>query len=70
MPKTESASKTTARTATARKSNNSNAWRISDADRREIERLAYQFYVERGYQHGFHEQDWARAEAIVRTRRS
>jgi hypothetical protein len=24
--------------------------------------LAHRFYVERGWQHGFHEQDWHRAE--------
>ena len=35
----------------------------------EIERLAYQFFVERGYQHGYHDQDWLRAEAIVRNRK-
>lgn len=34
----------------------------------EIEKLAYQFYVERGYVDGFHDQDWLRAEAIVLSR--
>ncbi|GEM_PF-1696953 len=36
----------------------------------QIERLAYQFFVERGYQHGYDREDWARAEAIVKGRRS
>lgn len=34
----------------------------------EIERLAYQFFVERGYQHGYDREDWVRAETIVRGR--
>ena len=35
----------------------------------EIERLAYQFFVDRGYQHGHDHEDWLRAEAIVRNRK-
>ena len=35
----------------------------------EIERLAYQFFVDRGYQHGHNEEDWLRAEAIIRNRK-
>lgn len=70
MPKAAPASKSTARAVSGRKSSTSNESRFSEADKREIERLAYQFYVERGYQHGHHEQDWMRAEAIVSSRRS
>ena len=36
----------------------------------EIEKLAYQFFVDRGYEHGHDQEDWARAEAIVRNQRS
>ena len=36
----------------------------------EIQKLAYQFFVERGYQHGHHESDWLKAENIVRSKRS
>ena len=59
-------------TAVAQKksSPSSGTGRLSDSQRREIEKLAYQFYVERGYQDGYHEQDWLRAEAIVRSRRN
>ncbi len=32
----------------------------------QIQRLAYQFFVERGYQHGHHAEDWLRAEAKLR----
>lgn len=39
-------------------------------EQREIERLAYQFFVERGYEHGHDQEDWLRAETIVRNRRS
>ncbi len=35
----------------------------------EIERLAYQFFEERGYEHGHSEEDWLRAEAIVKNRK-
>ena len=40
------------------------------SENQEIERLAYQFFVERGYEHGHDQEDWARAEAIIRNRRS
>lgn len=36
----------------------------------EIAKLAYKFWVERGYQHGYDQEDWARAEAVVRARTS
>lgn len=39
-------------------------------ERREIEQLAYRFFVERGYAHGHDVEDWLRAEAVIRSRRS
>jgi hypothetical protein len=36
----------------------------------DIARLAYALWEQRGGQHGHHEDDWHRAEAIVRERRS
>ncbi|HTL71200.1 MAG TPA: DUF2934 domain-containing protein [Candidatus Eisenbacteria bacterium] len=36
----------------------------------EIEKLAYQFFVERGCEHGHDREDWLRAEGIVRGRSS
>ena len=41
----------------------------SSNDQAEIEKLAYQFFEERGYQHGHQEEDWLRAEAIVKSRK-
>ena len=39
---------------------------LSAEERRaRVERLAYQFFVERGYQHGYDAEDWSRAEAII-----
>ncbi len=35
----------------------------------EIQALAYRFFVERGYQHGHHDQDWLRAEAIIKNKK-
>lgn len=34
----------------------------------EITKLAYQFYIDRGYTHGNDMEDWLRAERIVRAR--
>ena len=31
-----------------------------------IEKLAYQFFVQRGYEHGHHDEDWLRAETTIR----
>ena len=43
---------------------------MTDSERQEIEKLAYQFFVERGSGHGNDPEDWARAEAVVKSRRS
>ena len=40
----------------------------SGSEQAEIGKLAYQFFVERGYQHGHHDEDWLRAEAIIKNR--
>lgn len=42
---------------------------LSAEETREVERLAYQFFIGRGNQHGHDVEDWAKAEAIVRKRR-
>lgn len=44
--------------------------KLSASESQETERLAYQLFEERGYQHGFDQEDWLRAETIVRSRRS
>ena len=36
----------------------------------QIQKLAYQFFVERGYEHGHDTEDWARAEAIIKNKQS
>ena len=41
-----------------------------EVSREEIERLAHQYWVERGRPHGSHEQDWYRAEQELRKRAS
>ena len=43
---------------------------FTKSEQQEVEKLAYQFFVDRGYEHGHDQEDWARAEAIVRNRRS
>ena len=43
---------------------------LSEGEQNEIARLAYQFFSERGWQHGFDKEDWIKAEAIVKSRRS
>ena len=39
-------------------------------DAAEAERLAYFYYEQRGYAHGFHEEDWHRAVEELRRRRT
>ena len=35
----------------------------------EIAKLAYQFFVERGCQHGHDREDWLRAESVINKRK-
>jgi len=35
----------------------------------EIASVAYQLFVERGFEHGHDQEDWLRAEAIVKSRK-
>ena len=59
-----------AKIANIQKSNSSRKWSEDDQQvRQEIEKLAYQFFEERGCQHGFDQEDWLRAKAIVKSRR-
>ena len=39
------------------------------AERAEIEKMAYKFFLDRGGVHGYHQQDWAKAEAVVKSRK-
>ncbi len=39
---------------------------LSASQQAQVEKLAYQFFVERGCEHGHDQEDWLRAEAIVR----
>ena len=43
---------------------------LTESQRQEVEGLAYRFFVERGCEHGFDQEDWLRAEAIIRKRRA
>ena len=43
---------------------------LTQSETAEVQKLAYQFFVQRGYQHGHDREDWLRAEAIIRSRRS
>jgi len=35
-----------------------------------IAQLAYQYFIDRGYQHGHDSEDWARAEAVIKNRQA
>ena len=51
-------------------SKNAVAFSTSMADERtQIASLAYQFFVDRGCQDGFDQEDWLRAEAIIRNKK-
>ena len=39
------------------------------SDSAEIQRLAYQFFVDRGFEHGHDAEDWLRAESVVKSRK-
>ena len=41
----------------------------SENEEAQIAKLAYQFFVEGGYQHGFDAENWLRAEAIVKNKK-
>ena len=43
---------------------------LTPKQKAEVEKLAYQYFVERGYEHGHDQEDWSRAEAAVRARLS
>ena len=62
-----------ARVATVRPTKNG-AHKISNKPasnlNEEISKLAYQFYLDRGGEHGHDVEDWAQAEAIIRKRKS
>ena len=61
-----------AKIATAQTKNGSaqrSSEKSSGGEQAEISKLAYQFFVERGYQHGHQEEDWLRAEAIIKSRK-
>ena len=47
----------------------SNQRAFTKSEQQEVEKLAYDFFVERDYEHGHDQEDWLRAEAIVLKRR-
>ncbi len=51
-----------------RQGNTQGQYRVS-SDSAEVQRLAYQFFVDRGFEHGHDEEDWLRAEAVVKNRK-
>lgn len=56
---TSSSSRSTSRTA-----------QLTSAQREEVARIAYQLWLDGGCQHGRDQQDWAKAETIVRSKLS
>ncbi len=53
--------------STARKTASSPSF--TQDEQAQIAKIAYQFFVDRGYQHGHDAEDWARAEEIVRSKK-
>ena len=41
---------------------------LSKKELQEVQKLAYQLFVDRGYEHGHDKEDWAKAEQSVRNR--
>ena len=60
----------TTQTAKGRNSRSSSDQPLTQSEQAEIQKLAYQLFVQRGHQHGHDREDWLKAETIVRSRRS
>ena len=43
---------------------------LSESRLEEIQKLAYQFFLDRGCEHGHDAEDWLRAEAIVKNKKT
>jgi len=56
--------------ATALQKKGSTRSTLTASQRQEIEKLAYQFFVDRGYKNGYDQTDWLRAETIVRNKKA
>ena len=41
---------------------------LTDQQIQETQNLAYQFFEDRGYEHGHDQEDWLKAETIVRSK--
>ena len=54
----------------SRKTASSGQRALTESQSREVEKLAYQFFLDRGGEHGHDQEDWARAESIVRSGRN
>ncbi len=51
-----------------RKTNTSNQKAFSSKELQKIEEIAYQFFVDRGYEHGHDQEDWIKAEQIIQSK--
>ncbi len=49
------------------KQKNGSSGKVTD-QKGEVEKLAYQYYVDRGCLHGYDREDWLKAEAVIRQR--
>ena len=56
--------------ATALQKKGSTRSTLTASQTREIEKLAYQFFLDRGCQNGYDQADWLRAETIVRNKKA
>jgi len=41
----------------------------STNEQSEVQKLAYQFFAERSFEHGHDHEDWLRAEAVIKNRK-
>jgi hypothetical protein len=62
--------KTTEKKVTATKSKAAEPAKIHIVTHEEVSRLAHQYFIERGHQHGEHVNDWFRAEQELRNKAS
>jgi hypothetical protein len=66
--KNSSSKSTATKKSTAKQAVPTASEQLAQPETDEIRRRAYEFYCERGGQHGLHEVDWYRAESELRSK--
>ncbi len=58
------------RTTSSARSVSARSGALTASQQEEVSRIAYQLWIDGGCQHGRHQEDWAKAEAVLRSKLS